>query len=195
MNRTKRYKTWLKVTAECVWCGNDFFYFTPLDEAGNRKRVVRFCTKKCVAEYRWEGKHKLPDGKVLVDLYVLKSMSIQSIATKFGAATSSVSRVLRLAGCPMREHTSTRTCIVLGCKLRAHKIMGRNKYGKCLYGRRCLEHQRDLYRTYSRTQALKNPNRGLHPPGRLPIPRPCLTCGVICKTTRESRVHCSKKAV
>jgi hypothetical protein len=148
----QKYKSWHPFAAECEWCGDDFVYYAPFRADGTHDSL-RYCSRPCITEARWEGKIRRPPRKLLEELYVLKSMSQPRIAALLGCTAHRVSEWLRYYGIPTRKHTSLRTCKVKGCARPAYKRFHarRDKAGcRILQGAYCREHTKDRWRYFYR---------------------------------------------
>lgn len=185
------HKTWLPFLAECVWCGDNFRFYSLMGADGSPKRPIRYCSKRCIVEARWEGQKKTPSAAQLRLLYEQKQMSIPQIARHLHCATASVWRALKQAGILRREHTSVRLCKEPNCGKPVEKKLHwrRDKDGcRILFGTRCAEHRRAAATKWARkNRHEKDPLLGTRKTGSKPEPCPCPRCGRICAGTRLAR--------
>jgi hypothetical protein len=181
-------KTWIEIPSECVWCGDQFHFYSPLSTDGKPKRNVRYCSRKCIAEARWEGKRKRPPDRVLRELYVMKSMSIPAIARACKCSTSVIGKALRNLGVAMREHTSVRSCKKCGATVDKKFHHKRDKFGeRILSGTLCEKHRREYHTGKAREYGRKrDPLRGSRKSGKKPIQTQCPKCGKLCESRRAA---------
>lgn len=187
----KRYSTWIPFQRECVWCGEDFVFYSHMGKDGKAKRPIRFCSKRCIAEARWEGKKKCPPIKILSDLYVLKSLSVPAIAKQFNCSHVIIGRALRSAGIAMRDHTSLKACKICGQPVEKRFHWRRDKDGcRILSGALCLLHRREYYARKAREYERKrDPLIGTRKRGVPAILTQCPKCLKWCEGTRLA-VNC-----
>jgi hypothetical protein len=192
-HRPKKYSTWIKIQAECVWCGDDFFYYSPLNEDRTPKRSSRYCGQRCVAESRWEGKATKVNSETVLKLY-LNGWAITKIADHLKVYRQKIHDALKALGVARRKYTSVRSCKVPGCGKPVEKRFHhrRAKDGtRILFGTRCKEHRLAYYRDWQRNKALRiDPLRGTRKTGRKGIPRSCPKCGTPHATTRLAMACC-----
>lgn len=191
--RRKKYSNWIKIQAECEWCGEDFIYFSPLNEDGAPRRPRSFCGHKCVAESRWEGRKILLNKTELLDLYV-SGWSGSRIAKHFGVRHGKIYEILKELGIARRGHTSTRECKESACKNPVEKRFHwrKDKSGcRIIYGTRCLEHMRAARSKWNRERSRElDPLRGTRKTGAKGKPRCCPRCGSPHPTTRSALACC-----
>jgi hypothetical protein len=167
----KKYKNWIGFITECEWCGDNFKFFSPLNSDGAPRGRLRFCSRLCIAEARWEKTKKAPGYKVLFDLYVMKQMTETAIGKMF--------------------HTSVRVCKKCCAPVHKRHHSRRNKRGeRILYGTLCLTHLRAYYSSYEYYRRRKRDLLiGTRKPGGKGIPSVCPKCGTL-HPSRRMAVHC-----
>jgi hypothetical protein len=189
VSRFSERRGWIKIPTTCVWCGDPFHYYSSLvnDEP---KRVVLYCSRKCVAEARWDGRSKLPPVATLRRLYVVEQWSQPQIGKQYGVSHKSVRNALLKAGIILRKGTGTRNCVVCGAPV--WKIPVRRNGKLVLTGKRCKKHQHELWRiTQHKYSRKRDPLIGSRKLGSKYIPCCCSKCFKPHPSTREAVRCCS----
>lgn len=181
--------------ATCEWCGEEFKYRSPLRKMdGAIQYPVRFCSRSCIGQHRYDGRTKLPrSAATLRRLYVDLRMTSPQIAEKFHCEHKSVLRALEKHGIARRSvgRKSTGKCDVLvdGNPCPDQPIRRQHKSG-FITGNRCRVHENEYKRDWARRLRAGDPNVGTRALGRAPKPTPCPKCTQICIGVRAARVHC-----
>lgn len=182
----------IRIQAQCVWCGDDFWYWSTIRE-GIKTRLIQYCSRSCISEVSWEGRRKLPSAGILKDLYVKKNMSMVRIAKLYKCDHTSVSKALRAAGIPTREHTVIKSCRLCGSPVEKKLSRVKDKSGmRVVFGAYCRKHNLQIYRdNYHKSAKLKDHLIGTRKHGRKSKPTIC-RCGVLCESARQARDHCRR---
>src|ERR1700677_2255125 len=192
--RTRKHSTWIKIKAECVWCGDDFTYYSPLAEDGAPKNPRRYCKHRCVSEARWEGRKLTVNKEELLKLY-LRGWSGPRLAEHFGVRHGKIYELLKELGIARRDHSGVRICKEPGCGKDAEKRLHwrRDKSGmRILFGTRCQKHRKEHSNAWARNRSrLLDPLRGTRRGGRKPKPMDCPKCGLHHPTTRAALACCT----
>lgn len=189
-NRTPKRVSWIKFQRECEWCGDEFCFFSSINDAGDGpKYPVRFCSPSCVSSARWEGRSVKINKWELQRLY-FAGLSGPQLASHFGVYRHKIYDLLKELGIPRRRHTSVRTCIEPGCKEPAQKQFHhrRDSQGmRILFGRRCAKHRKQAQNAWNRKRKRElDPLIGKRKIGAKGIPCSCPVCKTEWPTTRKA---------
>jgi hypothetical protein len=100
-------------------------FYSSVSEDGP-KYPVRYCSRKCIAEARWEGRKPKVDRELLRRLY-LANWTFAALAERLHLNRGRIRAELKSMGIPIRSHTSVRTCQHPGCKLSPEKRFHQRK--------------------------------------------------------------------
>lgn len=120
------------------------FEWRPERKIGKPYWDRKFCSQSCAAKDLDSKHRKLPDAETLRRLYVDEARTCLEIAQMYGLHDhSSVKDALKKAGIPRRRTGpyNSGVCVEAHCEKPVHKVLSSNG---SLYGRRCLEHQKQF---------------------------------------------------
>jgi hypothetical protein len=178
-----------KFQGKCEWCGDNFRFFSPVTESCTPRRLVRYCSKKCIAEENGYNRRKLPGAAILRELYEMQQMSGPAIARLYGCGHTSVYKALKRYGIPQRPGSGARTCRQPGCGQPACKYFTwqSQKGAKVLHGAWCAKHRKERSCKWAYARARKlDPLYGTRKTGRKAKPMRCSKCGELRESARAA---------